>query len=127
MCLCVCIDFCVNVFWRVTKILKKHQYRMESYQSNGTILVFFSLTLISIFEVKVLAFYLICECLVHGEGVKTLLSNTAENLSILNLLARLVLSIISLNTAPPSPLLLKYLIVHTTEPLLSSEIIYQNL
>ena len=47
--------------------------------------------------------------------------------TILNLLAPLVLSIISLYSAPPPPLPLKYLIVHTTEPLLSSGIIYQNL
>ena len=53
--------------------------------------------------------------------------NTSENLSILNLLDPLILSIILLYSAHPPPLLLKYLIVHTTEPLLSSEIIYQNL
>ena len=49
------------------------------------------------------------------------------NLSILNLLAPLVLPIILLYSAHPPPLLLKYLIVHTTEPLLASGIIYQNL
>ena len=53
--------------------------------------------------------------------------NTSENLSILNLLASLVLPIILLYFAHPPPLLLKYLIVHTTEPLLSSGIIYKNL
>ena len=53
--------------------------------------------------------------------------NTSDNLSILNLLALLVLPIISLSFAHPPPLLLKYLIVHTTEPLLSSRIIHQNL
>ena len=41
--------------------------------------------------------------------------------------APLVLPIILLYFAHPPPLLLKYLIVHKTEPLLSSEIIYQNL
>ena len=53
--------------------------------------------------------------------------NTSENLSILNLLAQLVLPIILLYSAHPPPLLFKYLIVHTTEPLQSSGIIYQNL
>ena len=53
--------------------------------------------------------------------------NTSENLSLLNLLASLVLPIILLYSAHPPPLLFKYLIVHTTEPLLSSGIIYQNL
>ena len=53
--------------------------------------------------------------------------NTSENLSILNLLASLVLPIILLYSAHPPPLLVKYLIVNTTEPLLSSGIIYQNL
>ena len=52
--------------------------------------------------------------------------NTSENLSIVNLLAPLVLPIIILYSVP-LPLLLKYLIVHTTKPLLSSGIIYQNL
>ena len=47
--------------------------------------------------------------------------------TILNLLAPLVLPIILLYSAHPPSLLLKYLIVHTTEPLLSSGIIYQNL
>ena len=41
--------------------------------------------------------------------------------------APLVLSIISLYFVLPPPLLLKYLIVHTTKLLLSSGIIYQNL
>ena len=35
--------------------------------------------------------------------------------------------LINIKPAHPPPLLLKYLIVHTTEPLLSSGIIYQNL
>ena len=53
--------------------------------------------------------------------------NTSEYISILHLLAPLVLPIISLYFAHLSPGLLKYPIVHTTEPLLSSGIIYQNL
>ena len=43
------------------------------------------------------------------------------------LLAPLVLLIISLYSVHPPPLLLKLLIVHTAEPLLSPGIIYQNL
>ena len=52
--------------------------------------------------------------------------NTSENLSILNLLAPLVLQIISLYSAPSS-ILLKYLKVYTTKPFLSSGIITPNL
>ena len=49
-----------------------------------------------------------------------------KNLQILNLLVQLALPIILLYSAPLH-LLSKYLIVHSTKPLLCSEIIYQHL
>ena len=56
----------------------------------------------------------------------TLQPQYLKNLSILNLLALLVFPIILLYSAHLA-LILKYLIVHTTKPLLSSGIIYRNL
>ena len=50
-----------------------------------------------------------------------------RNLSTLNLLVKLVLPIITLYFTHPPSHLLNLLIVHTTEPLLSPGITYQNL
>ena len=67
VCKCVYI-FGVNLCCQVAKILKKnHLYVFENVWSNGANIFILLVTFTFIFEVKVLAIFLICEYPVNGE------------------------------------------------------------